>query len=288
MALTFQAGGNHSSDTEEEEEEEEEKEEKEEDEEEEKDEVKTTAAEIDARDGCAVSKSVTIQEPEYEEEEEEEQAARSPERSPSPPPVHEEAEEEEPEDRWRSSSPERKHSNGSDSYEEEQRASSMSPEPPRAIVKPANSAPAPTPAPANSNSNSVKPSTPVHSPSSQDRDITKIYTGALGSAAAPAKDFSAEKVIRNKPASDITQIYTQVFRSYNILLCLVRISLGNKLDLELNTRTKVAQLLGYIYVEEHLAVHILVRFVNPSKTALKATGLAKPNHRMMIMSRNEL
>jgi len=235
VALTFQAG-NHSSDTEEEEEEEE-KEEKEEDEEEEEEDVKTTPAEIDARDGCAVSKSVTIQEPEYEEEEEE-QVARSPERSPSPPPVHEEAEEEEPEDRWRSSSPERKHSNGSDSYEEEQRASSMSPEPPRAIVKPANSAPAPASPPAisHSNSNRVKPSTPVLSPSSQDRDITKIYTGALGSAAAPAKDFSAEKVIRNKPASDITQIYTQVFCSYNILLCLVRISLVNKLDLVLNSR----------------------------------------------------
>jgi hypothetical protein len=237
VALTFQAG-NHSSDTEEEEEEEDDKEEKEENEEEEEEVMKTTPAEIDARDGCAVSKSVTIQEPESEEEEEEEQAARSPERSPSPPPVHEEAEEEEAEDRWRSSSPERKHSNGSDSYEEEQRASSMSPEPPRAIMKPVNSAPAPasTPANSNSNSNSVKPSTPVHSPSSQDRDITKIYTGALGSAAAPAKDFSAEKVIRNKPASDITQIYTQVFRSYNMLLCLVRISLSNKLDLELNTR----------------------------------------------------
>ncbi len=238
MALTFQAG-NHSSDTEEEEEEEEDKEEKEEDEEEEEEEVKTTQGEIDARDGCAVSKSVTIQEPEYEEEEEEEQAARSPERSPSPPPVHEEAEEEEPEDRWRSSSPERKHSNGSDSYEEEQRASSMSPEPPRAIMKPANNVPAPASIPANSNSNSnsnsVKPSTPVHSPSSQDRDITKIYTGALGSAAAPAKDFSAEKVIRNKPASDITQIYTQVFRSYTVLLCLVRIGSANKLNLELNT-----------------------------------------------------
>jgi hypothetical protein len=84
----------------------------------------------------------------------------------------------------------------------------MSPEPPKAIVKPAsaggNSYNNATPAASNS-----KPTTPVLSPSSHDRDITKIYTGAISSP-PPAKDFAAEKVIRNKPASDITQIYTQV------------------------------------------------------------------------------
>ena len=85
----------------------------------------------------------------------------------------------------------------------------MSPEPPKAIVKPAaiNSS-------SNNNNvtnNSSKPTTPVLlSPSSHDRDITKIYTGALVNT-VPSRDASTEKVVRNKPASDITQIYTQVY-----------------------------------------------------------------------------
>lgn len=171
---------------------------KEEDDEEEEE----VEASRDTRDGCAASKSAPIEDDPVEEDK---PSVRSPERSPSPP-----AREEEEEDRWREdavSSPERKSSHGSDSYEEEQRASSMSPEPPKAIVKPAVTAAAPANGSGGSNS---KPTTPVLSPSSHhERDITKIYTGALVNNSVPSRDASLEKVVRSKPASDITQIYTQ-------------------------------------------------------------------------------
>merc|ERR1712106_975663 len=112
----------------------------------------------------------------------------TPERSPSP----EEPSHKSP-DRSRSPTPERKDSrgsHGSSSYDEE-RASSLSPEPPKVIAAPTS-----------------KLTSPVSPPSSQNKGaITKIYTEAL------VNDSDGEdgptKAPRNRPASDITQMYTQ-------------------------------------------------------------------------------
>ena len=93
----------------------------------------------------------------------------------------------------RSPTPERKessHSHGSSSYDEE-RASSLSPEPPRAIQTPGKEI--------SQTSNTA--------PSSQSKSaLTKIYTEALGDSDSEERK---EKVTRNKPSSDITQLYTQ-------------------------------------------------------------------------------
>ena len=90
-------------------------------------------------------------------------------------------------ERERTPSPERKDSrgsHGSSSYDEE-RASSLSPEPPKAIVPPNKATP----------------------PSQTNRAaLTKIYTEALGDSDSEERK---EKVVRHKPAGDITALYTQ-------------------------------------------------------------------------------
>merc|ERR1719264_1775905 len=95
-------------------------------------------------------------------------------------------------ERERTPSPERKDSrgsHGSSSYDEE-RASSLSPEPPKAIVAP------------------NKATSPMSPPPSQSNRaaLTKIYTEALGDSDSEER---REKVVRNKPAGDITAMYTQ-------------------------------------------------------------------------------
>merc|ERR1712061_834807 len=95
-------------------------------------------------------------------------------------------------ERERTPSPERKDSrgsHGSSSYDEE-RASSLSPEPPKAISAPTKTASPMSPPP--SQSNRAAP--------------TKIYTEALGDSDSEERK---EKVVRNKPAGDITALYTQ-------------------------------------------------------------------------------
>merc|ERR1712106_380918 len=113
----------------------------------------------------------------------------TPERSPSP----EEPSHKSPSpDRSRSPTPERKDSrgsHGSSSYDEE-RASSLSPEPPKVIAAPTS-----------------KLTSPVSPPSSQNKGaITKIYTESLGDSDSEER---REKVVRNKPAGNITPMYTQ-------------------------------------------------------------------------------
>merc|ERR1711970_388195 len=95
-------------------------------------------------------------------------------------------------ERERTPSPERKDSrgsHGSSSYDEE-RASSLSPEPPKAILAP------------------NKVTSPMSPPPSQSNRaaLTKIYTEALGDSDSEER---REKVVRNKPAGDITAMYTQ-------------------------------------------------------------------------------
>jgi len=112
-----------------------------------------------------------------------EERSPSPVEARSPSPVQE---------RERTPSPERKDSrgsHGSSSYDEE-RASSLSPEPPKAIVAP------------------NKVTSPMSPPPSQSNRaaLTKIYTEALGDSDSEER---REKVVRNKPAGDITAMYTQ-------------------------------------------------------------------------------
>merc|ERR1712072_1108517 len=95
-------------------------------------------------------------------------------------------------ERERTPSPERKDSrgsHGSSSYDEE-RASSLSPEPPKAISAPTKTASPMSPPPSQSNRAA----------------LTKIYTEALGDSDSEERK---EKVVRNKPAGDITALYTQ-------------------------------------------------------------------------------
>jgi hypothetical protein len=111
-------------------------------------------------------------------------------RSPSPEPAkhpdeYQLREQQQPSPLQRSPSPERKDSRGSSSYDEE-RASSMSPEPPRAITSPPGKLASPT-------------------SSSQNKDITKIYTEALVSETMTPE----MKAGPDRSANDITQIYTQ-------------------------------------------------------------------------------
>merc|ERR1719365_536597 len=112
-----------------------------------------------------------------------EQRSPSPAEARSPSPAQE---------RERTPSPERKDSrgsHGSSSYDEE-RASSLSPEPPKAILAP------------------NKVTSPMSPPPSQSNRaaLTKIYTEALGDSDSEER---REKVVRNKPAGDITAMYTQ-------------------------------------------------------------------------------
>eukprot|EP00091_Calanus_sinicus_P006909 TRINITY_DN1772_c0_g1_i2.p1 TRINITY_DN1772_c0_g1~~TRINITY_DN1772_c0_g1_i2.p1 ORF type:complete len:241 (-),score=48.42 TRINITY_DN1772_c0_g1_i2:173-895(-) len=162
---------------------------------------------IDVNDGCIASK-VEEKEDDYEQEamvkitetapspepvesmSPEPEESHTPQRSPSP----EEPSHKSPSpDRSRSPTPERKDSrgsHGSSSYDDE-RASSLSPEPPKVIAAPTS-----------------KLTSPVSPPPSQSKGaITKIYTEAL------VNDSDGEdgpmKATRNRPANDITQIYTQ-------------------------------------------------------------------------------
>merc|ERR1712184_223764 len=112
-----------------------------------------------------------------------EERSPSPAEARSPSPVQE---------RERTPSPERKDSrgsHGSSSYDEE-RASSLSPEPPKAISAPTKTASPMSPPPSQSNRAA----------------LTKIYTEALGDSDSEERK---EKVVRNKPAGDITALYTQ-------------------------------------------------------------------------------
>merc|ERR1712158_344529 len=96
------------------------------------------------------------------------------------------------EERERTPSPERKDSrgsHGSSSYDEE-RSSSLSPEPPKAISAPTKTASPMSPPPSQSNRAA----------------LPKIYTEALGDSDSEERK---EKVVRNKPAGDITALYTQ-------------------------------------------------------------------------------
>jgi len=126
------------------------------------------------------------------EEDEEEEASidhtksPSPVRSPSP-----------DQERTRSPSPERKDSrgsHGSSSYDDE-RASSLSPEPPKVISAP----------------KVMSPTSPVSPrPTSQSKSpITKIYTDKIVTDSDGEESGQSGKQTRQKPASDITQIYTQ-------------------------------------------------------------------------------
>jgi len=163
----------------------------------------------DVNDGCISSK---VEDNEKEDEYEQEAMVKITETAPSPEPVESMSPEpveshtpqrspspEEPShkspspDRSRSPTPERKGSrgsHGSSSYDDE-RASSLSPEPPKVIAAPTS-----------------KLTSPVSPPSSQNKGaISKIYTEAL------VNDSDGEdgptKAPRNRPASDITQMYTQ-------------------------------------------------------------------------------
>jgi len=112
-----------------------------------------------------------------------EERSPSPNEARSPSPVQE---------RERTPSPERKDSrgsHGSSSYDEE-RASSLSPEPPKAIVAPNKVASPMSPPPSQSNRAA----------------LTKIYTESLGDSDSEER---REKVVRNKPAGNITAMYTQ-------------------------------------------------------------------------------
>merc|ERR1712158_56724 len=114
------------------------------------------------------------------------------ERSPSPERRSPSPERRSPSPVQKSPSPERKDSrgsHGSSSYDEE-RASSLSPEPPKAISAPTKTASPMSPPPSQSNRAA----------------LTKIYTEALGDSDSEERK---EKVVRNKPAGDITALYTQ-------------------------------------------------------------------------------
>jgi len=127
-------------------------------------------------------------------EEEEDEPSIDQTRSPSPP-----LRSPSPEDRSRSSSPERKDSRGShgSSSLDEERASSLSPEPPKVIATPSTKVMSPVTSP-------VSPR-----PTSQNRSpITKIYTDKILPVDSDGETEPA-RVARQKPASDITQIYTQ-------------------------------------------------------------------------------
>jgi len=140
-------------------------------------------------ENVAVSKEEAVQ-----SEDEEEEAASidhtkspSPVRSPSP-----------DQERTRSPTPERKDSrgsHGSSSYDDE-RASSLSPEPPKVIAAPMTKV--------------MSPTSPVSPrPTSQSKSpITKIYTDKIITD-SDGEESGQTKQMRQKPASDITQIYTQ-------------------------------------------------------------------------------
>jgi len=132
---------------------------------------------------------------EQPEDEEEDEVSVNNTKSPSP--VQSPTPEQE--DRSRSASPERKDSrgsHGSSSYDDE-RASSLSPEPPKVISAPSTKVMSPVTSPV-----SPRPTSQNKSP------ITKIYTDKIATD-SDGEDCPAGKQTRQKPASDITQIYTQ-------------------------------------------------------------------------------
>jgi len=153
---------------------------------------------IDVNDGCIPSKEVSNVQQYAEEDQDDKESIRSPspiERTPSPEREMEKVSTIEMQ-RSRSPSPERKDSRGSEgssSYDE--RASSLSPEPPKAILAPSSSSKVSSPI-------SPTPSSHIKSGASP---ITKIYTEALVDSDG---EEVHEKVMRHKPATDITQIYT--------------------------------------------------------------------------------
>lgn len=134
-----------------------------------------------------------VKEPvEEQAEEEDEDPSIDQTRSPSPP-----LRSPSPEDRCRSVTPERKDSRGShgSSSLDEERASSLSPEPPKVIATPSTKVTSPVTSP-------VSPR-----PTSQNRSpITKIYTDKILPVDSDGEE--TPRAARQKPASDITQIYT--------------------------------------------------------------------------------
>jgi len=151
---------------------------------------------VDVNDGCVPSKQ--HEELEQDESEDEIMEAESipTERSPSPEIKMQDLNIQQA-PRSRSSTPERKDSRGSEgssSYDE--RPSSVSPEPIRPVTTPS------------ANNKVSSPTTPssVTSPSREGLSpITKRYTEAVDS---DGEEQRGEKAARNKPTTDITQIYT--------------------------------------------------------------------------------
>merc|ERR1719481_395351 len=161
-------------------------------------EIKTTPVEEVANNPIVVEEDVDenvdeIADEKLEDVDDEEEEDVSVDNTKSPSPVRSPTPDQE---RSRSPTPERKDSrgsHGSSSYDDE-RASSLSPEPPKAISAPSAKVMSPI-------------SSPV-SPSSQSKSpITKIYTDKIN--VDSDGEESAGKQTRVKPASDITQIYTQ-------------------------------------------------------------------------------
>jgi len=171
------------------------------------------AEKVDDNDGCVSSKRISREE--FLENVNNEEQVRSPspvvrspspvERSPSPAErssfPNEFTTRESPDvelPKSRSPSPDRKDSrgsHGSSSYDDE-RASSLSPEPAKMIQAPTSSSKLSSP---------VSPPPASSQLKSRDSPITKIYTEALVDSDG---EEIREKIGRNRPANDITQLYT--------------------------------------------------------------------------------
>merc|ERR1711892_747504 len=151
---------------------------------------------VDVNDGCMPSKNYDQSEENVSEDEESESHPKQfiNERSPSPEINMQELNIQQAS---RSSTPDRKDSRGSDgssSYDE--RPSSVSPEPIRPVT---------TPSANNKVSSPTSPSS-VTSPTRDDMSpITKRYTEAVVDSDG---EEQKEKIVRNRPANDITQLYT--------------------------------------------------------------------------------
>merc|ERR1711892_1001084 len=151
---------------------------------------------VDVNDGCVPSKNYDQSEENVSEDEESESHPKQfiNERSPSPEINMQELNIQQAS---RSSTPDRKDSRGSDgssSYDE--RPSSVSPEPIRPVT---------TPSANNKVSSPTSPSS-VTSPTRDDMSpITKRYTEAVVDSDG---EEQKEKIVRNRPANDITQLYT--------------------------------------------------------------------------------
>merc|ERR1711935_450265 len=151
---------------------------------------------VDVNDGCMPSKNYDQSEENVSEDEESESHPKQfiNERSPSPEINMQELNIQQAS---RSSTPDRKDSRGSDgssSYDE--RPSSVSPEPIRPVT---------TPSANNKVSSPTSPSS-VTSPTRDDMSpITKRFTEAVVDSDG---EEQKEKIVRNRPANDITQLYT--------------------------------------------------------------------------------